>query len=285
VQSHLQEFIDFLNFEKGASKHTVSNYKRDILQFFKFAKDKNIDREFFKKYLDQMEDKGYSPSTRMRKQAALKTFFHYLIAEDKIKEDPSADLKLPKLGRRLPKAISIAEVFSIIKSAVKNKRDFAIIELLYATGMRASELISVQLNDVNLDAGFIKCTGKGDKERIVPVGEAAKKAVEEYMKNERPTLLKGRTQDTLFIDRNGTQMSRQALWNIIKKYVLKSGIRLKTSTHTFRHSFATHLLERGADIRTVQEMLGHSNIATTEIYTAVSRERLKKIYMNAHPRA
>src|SRR3989339_649764 len=176
MQSHLQEFIDFLNFEKGASKHTVSNYKRDILQFFKFVKDKKVDRELFKKYLDQMEEKGYSPSTRMRKQAALKTFFHYLIAEGKIK-------------------------------------------------------------------------------------------------------------DTLFLDRNGTRMSRQALWNIIKKYVLKSGIRLKTSTHTFRHSFATHLLERGADIRTVQEMLGHSNIATTEIYTAVSRERLKKIYMNAHPRA
>ena len=285
MQTYLQEFIDFLNFEKGCSKHTTSSYKRDIDQFFKFAKGKDVERELFKKYLDYLEDKGFSPATRMRKQASLRTFFNYLLAEGKIKEDPAADFRLPKLGVRLPKALPIKEVFGLIKSSAKNKRDFAIIELLYASGMRASELISLELNDINLEAGFIKCRGKGEKERIVPVGDAAKNAIQKYMQEERGKMAKGDSVVALFLDRNGTALSRQALWNLVKKYVKKSGIRGKTTTHTFRHSFATHLLERGADIRTVQEMLGHSNISTTEIYTAVSRERLKKIYMKAHPRA
>ncbi len=285
MQKYIQEFIDYLNFEKGCSKHTLSNYKRDIDQFFKYLKTREPDRESFKTYLEHLEDVGFSPSTRMRKQAALKAFFHYLTAEGKIKNDPSADFKLPKLGIRLPKALSVGDTFSLLRASAKNPRDLAIIELLYATGLRASELVSLQLNDLNLDAGFVKCIGKGEKERIVPVGEAAAKAISTYINEERPKLMKREGENTLFIDRNGTVLSRQALWNIIKKYVKKSGIRAKSSTHTLRHSFATHLLEHGADLRTVQEMLGHSNISTTEIYTSVSRERLKKIYMKAHPRA
>lgn len=281
----LQEFIDYLNFEKGCSKHTLTNYTRDIKQFFKFLKDKEITRELFKTYLDHMERLGFSPATRMRKQAALKAYFHYLLAEGKIKSDPSADFKLPKLGNRLPKALTLNDTLALLKSSAKNKRDQAILELLYATGMRASELINLELNDVSIESGFIKCFGKGGKERIVPVGETAKEYLDKYIKEERPKMARNESETALFLDRNGTKMSRQALWDIVKKYVLKSGIKLKTSTHTLRHSFATHLLEHGADLRSVQEMLGHSNIATTEIYTSVSRERLKKIYLKAHPRA
>ncbi|MBI5700680.1 site-specific tyrosine recombinase XerD [Candidatus Saganbacteria bacterium] len=282
---YLQEFLDYLNFEKGFSKHTLSNYKRDIQQFFKFIKGDELNRETFKKYLDHLENIGFSPATRMRKQAAMKAYFHYLLAEGKTKVDPTADFKLPKLPIRLPKALSLNDIYSLLKSASKNMRDTAILEMLYAAGLRASELISLELNDVNLDAGFVKCMGKGEKERIVPIGEMAKNALEHYIKEERPKMLRNESQTALFLDRNGTKMSRQALWDIVKKYVIKSGVRSKTSTHTLRHSFATHLLEHGADLRTVQEMLGHSNISTTEIYTSVSRERLKKIYLKFHPRA
>ncbi len=285
MKEHLQDFLDYLNFEKGCSKHTLTNYKRDIDQFFKFIKVDDPNRETFKEYLDHLEEIGFSPSTRMRKHAALRAFFHYLIAEDKIKVDPTADFKLPKLGIRLPKALTLNETYSLLKSSVKNSRDLAVIELLYATGLRATELVTLQMNDINLEAGFVKCMGKGEKERIVPVGQAAIQALTEYVTNERPKMLKREGENTLFLDRNGTKLSRQALWDIIKKYVKKSGIRSKTTTHTLRHSFATHLLEHGADLRTVQEMLGHANISTTEIYTSVSRERLKKIYLKSHPRA
>lgn len=285
MQQYLQEFIDYLNFEKGCSKNTLSCYKRDIEQFFKFSKERLMSRETFKSYLDHLEKQGFSPSTRMRKQAAMKAFFHYLLSEEKMSVDPSVDFKLPKLGIRLPKALTMNDTFALLKSSAKNKRDLAILELLYATGLRASELVGLELNSVNLEAGFIKCYGKGSKERIVPIGESACDALDKYIKEERPKHIKNESENSLFLDRNGTKLSRQALWDMVKKYVLLSGIKLKTTTHTLRHSFATHLLEHGADLRTVQEMLGHSNISTTEIYTSVSRERLKKIYMKAHPRA
>jgi len=285
IRLFLQDFIDYLKFEKGCSNHTLSSYERDIQQFFKYLGAKNPDRETFKKYLDHIENLGFAPATRMRKQAALKAFFHYLLSEGKLKTDPTSDFKLPKLGVRLPKALTFQDTITLIKSAAKNKRDLAVLELLYASGLRASELISLQINDINLEAQFVKCFGKGGKERIVPVGEIAKNALKDYIETERPKHLKKETETILFLDRNGTSLTRQALWELVKKYVKKSGIKLKTSTHTLRHSFATHLLEHGADLRTVQEMLGHSNISTTEIYTSVSRERLKKVYLKSHPRA
>ncbi|KAF0133741.1 MAG: integrase/recombinase XerD [Candidatus Saganbacteria bacterium] len=277
------EFIDYLNFEKGYSKHTLSNYKRDLKQYFKFLNNKEADREMISRYLKKLSDYGYSPSTIMRMHATLKSFYHYLMAEGKTKEDPTADFKLPKIGHRLPKALSIKDTFQLIKSSAKNPRDAAILELLYATGMRASEIIGLNVFDVNFQASLVKCLGKGEKERIVPLGDMAKKALNKYIEEIRPKNIKD--DKPLFLDRNGTRLTRQSLWNMVKKYVKKSGVKEKTTTHTLRHSFATHLLEKGADLRTVQEMLGHSNIATTEIYTSVSRERLKKIYHDAHPRA
>lgn len=281
-----QEFIDHLNFEKGYSPHTLQNYKRDLEQFRDFLRGRTADREVVQVYLKKLTDAGFTPSTIMRKHATLKSYYHYLLAEGKVKIDPTADLKLPKIGKRLPKALTIKEVFELLKAPAKKQvRDLAILEMLYASGLRSSELIGLDLSDINLQASFVKCLGKGGKERIVPVGEAAKDAVGKYLKEVRPKLVRKDSEKALFLDRNGTRMSRQALWELVKKYVKLSGIKSKTSTHTLRHSFATHLLEKGADLRTVQEMLGHASISTTEIYTAVSRDRLKKVYLKAHPRA
>jgi len=281
----IHEFINYINFEKGYSRHTISNYKRDLKQYAKFLDSRMADREIVQAYLKKLNDLGYSPSSIMRKHAALKSFYHYLLAEGKIASDPTFDLKLPKIGQRLPKALTIKETFDLLKAPAKDPRDSAIMELLYATGLRASEVVGLNLFDVNLQASFLKCLGKGGKERVVPIGDMAKRAIEKYLKDIRPKFSKDENEKALFLDRNGTRLSRQALWDIVKKYVKKSGIKSKTTTHTLRHSFATHLLEKGADLRFVQEMLGHSDISTTEIYTSVSRERLKKIYMNSHPRA
>ena len=281
----IHEFINYLNYEKGYSRHTLTNYKRDLKQFKKFLGSRSSDRLVVQAYLKKLTDLGYSPSSIMRKHAALKSFYHYLLAEGKILTDPTSDLKLPKIGQRLPKALTIKETFELLKAPAKNPRDYAILELLYATGLRASELVGLNLFDVNLQASFLKCLGKGSKERVVPLGDMAKRALEKYLKDIRMKSVKDENEKALFLDRNGTRLSRQALWDIVKKYVKKSGIKSKTTTHTLRHSFATHLLEKGADLRFVQEMLGHSDISTTEIYTSVSRERLKKIYMSSHPRA
>ena len=282
----IQEFLDYLKLEKGYSPHTISNYQRDLKAFSKFLKEKTADRDLVQVYIKKLSDHGYAATSMMRMHAALKSFYHFLLAEGKIKVDPTADLRLPKIGKRLPKALSIHDVFELLKApAKKDIRDSAILELLYAAGLRASELTGLDMGDINFQASFIKCFGKGGKERVVPVGEAAKVMIEKYLKEIRPMMAKRGNEKALFLDRNGTRMSRQALWDIVKKYVKLSGIRAKTTTHTLRHSFATHLLEKGADLRTVQEMLGHASIATTEIYTAVSRERLKKVYLKSHPRA
>lgn len=283
----INEFLEYVKFEKGFSLHTQQSYQKDLKQFRLFMRGRGaVSREKVSEFMKWMGQRGYSPTTIMRKLAALKSFYKYLRSEDKVKHDPTADIRLPKTPKRLPKALNERETLDLIKGARGQLRDKAILELLYATGLRASELIGLKLQDVNLEASFLKCFGKGGKERIVPLGEFAKIALEKYMKEERPAQeKKNREKEALFLDRNGTRLSRQALWEIIKKYVKRSGIRSGASTHTLRHSFATHLLEHGADLRTVQEMLGHANISTTEIYTAVSRDRLKKIYMKAHPRA
>jgi integrase/recombinase XerD len=286
MQEQVNEFLAFLKFEKGASPHTISNYQRDLKQYEAFLKGRISDREFVKAYLKKLSDEGFSPSSMMRKHAALKSFYKYLLREGKISLDPTNDLKLPKIGKRLPKALTIKDVFTLLKApAKKHPRDLAILELLYASGLRASELIGLNLQDLNLNSSFVKCLGKGGKERLVPLGETAKAALEIYLKETRPGMVKDGNVQALFLDRNGTSFSRQALWDIVKKYVKLSEIRSKTSPHTLRHSFATHLLEKGADLRYVQEMLGHASISTTEIYTGVSRERLKKVYLSAHPRA
>ena len=291
MKESIKDFLSFIRVERGFSDNTIKSYNKDLSQFTKFArlnKPRSVDREEIKSFLEHIHNKGFSVSSIERKLACLKSFFHFLLREGKIVKDPTQDFKLPKKAKRLPKALSISETIKLI-AAPRGKdfmhlRDAALLEVLYATGMRASEVVSLNLSDINLDVSFIKCFGKGSKERIVPFNNTALKALKEYMDNGRPMFPK-KDKEALFIDKNGKRLSRQGLWLITKKYVKATGVKSKTSPHTLRHSFATHLLERGADLRSVQEMLGHSDISTTQIYTSVSRERLKRMYKKAHPRA
>lgn len=291
MKNQIKDFLDFIRIERGYSKNTTISYRKDLSQFVRFAKvekPKKIDRDTITSYLEHLYNEGYSVSSTERKLACLKSFFHYLVREGVIEADPTVDIKLPKKAKRLPKALSIAETIRLV-SAPKGKthislRDAALLELLYATGMRASEAVGLNISDINLSVSFVKCFGKGSKERIVPINKITLQAIKDYLEKGRPKFPK-KEKEALFVDKNGGRLTRQGLWLIIKKYVKKSGVKGKTSPHTLRHSFATHLLEKGADLRSVQEMLGHADISTTQIYTSVSRERLKKMYNKAHPRA
>jgi integrase/recombinase XerD len=291
MQDLIEDFLDYIKIERGYSDNTVQAYRRDLEQFSKFAKNEGLrstHRETVKRYLEHLHDEGAAVATIERKLASLKSFFHYARGEEKAKEDPTADFVLPKKLKRLPKALSFSEIDRLLASARGKTplalRDTAVMELLYAAGLRASELIALNISDINLSVAFVRCLGKGNRERIVPVGKLALAAIKEYLDSGRPKQ-PIKDQEALFLDKNGRRLTRQGLWLMVKKYMKKTGIRSKASPHTLRHSFATHLLEKGADLRSVQEMLGHADISTTQIYTSVSRERLKKIYLKAHPRA
>jgi integrase/recombinase XerD len=282
----LNDFLSHLDYERGYSRNTLTSYKRDLSRFILFLKGLNIrtpesvTRQVISSFITKLSALGLKASSIERSIASIKSFFGFLIREGKVKSDPTADIKMPQKSKKLPKALSMEEARILVESP-KDLKDKAILELLYAAGLRASELVNLTLNDVNLDVGFIKCSGKGGKERIVPIGEQASKSIKEYIEKERPK----KDIENLFIDNHGHKLTRQGLWFIVKKYVKIAGVRGSATTHTLRHSFATHLLEHGADLRSVQEMLGHSDISTTQIYTSVSRERLKKVYAAAHPRA
>jgi integrase/recombinase XerD len=288
MEKFLKDFLDFVKIERGYSENTVAAYKRDLDQFQKFSQKKKVDREIIKSYLEHLYNDGFSVSSTERKLACLKSFYKYLIREGKLDKDPTVDIKLPKKAKRLPKALGIGETIRLISSPREKGhisiRDVALLEMLYATGMRASEIVGLNISDINLSVSFVRCTGKGSKERIVPINKITLKAIKEYLEKARPEFPQ-KDKDALFLDKNGKRLSRQGLWLVVKKYVRLSGVKGKTSPHTLRHSFATHLLEKGADLRSVQEMLGHADISTTQIYTSVSRERLKRVYNKAHPRA
>ena len=220
---------------------------------------------------------------------SVKQFFKYLLSEKVLSEDPTAHIKTPKMKKAIPGVISLDDVESILaapdESTPEGLRDAAMLEILYATGIRVSELIGLKLNDVNFELGFVVVYGKGSKERVVPIGDKAKDKLLAYLRDSRPALLKGRESKALFVTRRGAGMTRQGFWKIIKAQALRAGVTKKISPHTLRHSFATHLLERGADLRTIQIMLGHSDISTTQIYTHVESERLKEIHKKYHPRS
>ncbi|MFH1710044.1 MAG: site-specific tyrosine recombinase XerD [bacterium] len=286
MEKLIEDFLSHLKFERGYSENTTSSYKRDLVHFEKHLDQLHVSsvvsitRPVVSSFVTALVGMGLDASSVERHIAAVKSFFAYLIREGQVKTNPTSDIRLPKKSKRLPKALTMKEAKNLVESP-KSVRDKAIMELLYATGIRASELVNLTLDDVNLEVGFIKCFGKGGKERIVPIGAVAVSVVREYVSSYRPKT----TSNILFLDKRGKQFTRQGLWFVVKKYVKLSGVRAGASTHTLRHSFATHLLEGGADLRCVQEMLGHSDISTTQIYTSVSRERLKRIYQSAHPRA
>jgi len=291
----LKSFLEYLSVEKGLAKNTIEAYKRDLTSYFYYLRTKNIlnincvNTTTIVSYLLLMQKSGKASSSISRACAAIKSFYQFLFKENMIKEDPSVNLDAPKLEHRLPKVLTIQEVEKLLSQPDMTNllgiRDRSILELLYSTGIRVSELTSINIDNVNLEAGFLRCIGKGSKERIIPVGAITLNYLRQYMSYARKQLLNGKESKILFLNRQGKTMTRQGIWKLIKKYSKQAGISKKITPHTLRHSFATHLLENGADLRAVQEMLGHADISTTQIYTHLTRNKIKQVYDNTHPRA
>lgn len=295
MNDYLNEFLDYLAVERGFSRNTLEAYRRDLSQFYQFLsrvckKEKisgSMPPELIEQFLGSL--KNFKMTTITRKLACLKSFFKFLMLMGYFKKNPAKIIEFPKTGRALPRALSKEEVdrlLAAIEGSTPTKlRDRAIFEFFYATGMRASELVGLNLEDINLEVRFVRCFGKGSKERIIPIGKIAAGALKKYLSEARAYFKPLPEEKALFLNHSAGRLTRQALWQSIKAYLKLAGIARSASLHTLRHSFATHLLEGGADLRLVQEMLGHASIATTQIYTGVSRERLRKIYAAAHPRA
>lgn len=291
----LEQFVHFLKVEKGLAKNTVEAYHRDIFFYLMFLRRQGIccwedsRQEHILQYLLLQRRAGKSSASLARLTASLRNFYKFLWAEKRISHNPAQDLPTPKRDQRLPHVLTTAEVDALLNAPRRDTplglRDVAMLELLYATGMRVSELVSLRVSDLQLEMGFIKCIGKGSKERIIPVGQLAVAAVDAYLTRGRSHLLKGKTSDVLFLNARGEPLSRQGFWKLIKRYARQAHITKPITPHVLRHSFATHLLENGADLRAVQEMLGHADISTTQIYTHVSHAKIRDTYRSAHPRA
>ena len=284
-------YLDYLAVEKGLAKNSLTSYRTDLMKFSEWLDDKPLDRvkrQDIVRYFQSLRSSGISARSVARALAALRGFFRFLVRERHLKHDPTENVENPKLWTTLPKSLQPSEVEALLAApdlkTADGLRDAAMLELLYATGLRVSELIRVEVENVELDAGFLRTFGKGSKERIVPFGDSARKAITAYIERGRPELNR-RNDPHLFLTNRSRPMSRQTFWMKIVKYARQAGIRSHISPHVLRHSFATHLLENGADLRSVQLMLGHSDISTTQIYTHVSRARLQKLYDQFHPRA
>jgi integrase/recombinase XerD len=291
--TYLPIYLDFLAVEKGLAKNSLSSYATDLRRFGHWLSDQSIDLERVErihlvKYFQSLRAAGISARSVARALAAIRGMFRFLVAERHLKADPTENLENPKLWTTLPKSILPTEVEALLAApdcaTADGLRDAAMLELLYATGLRVSELIKVRLDDVVMDAGFLRTIGKGSKERIVPFGDAARDAILRYRESGRPDH-DNHADPHLFLSRRGRPMTRQSFWMKIVRYAREAGIKTHISPHVLRHSFATHLLENGADLRSVQMMLGHADISTTQIYTHVSRARLQRMYEQYHPRA
>ena len=295
MANYVEEFIHYLAVERVLAPTTMESYGRDLQQFHLYLKNSNLElirdssRNIILNYLNALQAKGRAVSTISRNLAAIKSFYQYLVRQRYLEKDPAANLESPKLEKKLPKILTVGEVEELLKQPNNfmpgGIRDKAMLELLYATGIRVSELISLNSADINLDMGYIKCYGRGSKERVVPLGSIAAKCVQEYINKGRPKLVRTYDETALFVNHHGNRLTRQGFWKIIKKYAQEANITKDITPHTLRHSFATHLLENGADLRSVQEMLGHADISTTQIYTHITKNRLKEVYDKAHPRA
>ena len=287
-------YRDYLTIEKGLSANSITAYGTDLASYINYLSDNGIeeirdaDTTAILGWLVYLTRQGLSAKSRARYLVSIRGFYKYLAAEKLITANPLKDIDIPKTGRHLPGVISVNEVEALLNACEattpKGQRNLAMMEIMYGAGLRVSELVFLKVVDVNLDAGLVRVMGKGAKERIVPIGSKAKDAARLWLDQGRPMALKQLSSDFLFIARAGQPMTRQAFWKIIKKYALVAGIVRPISPHTLRHSFATHLIEGGADLRSVQTMLGHSDISTTQIYTHISREYLIKMHHEFHPR-
>ncbi|NLD44752.1 MAG: site-specific tyrosine recombinase XerD [Chloroflexi bacterium] len=300
MQQHIDNFLSSLREEKGYSNNTIVAYRNDLGQFEQFLAEHNstsswnqVRKQHLVRYVNSLkQDREYASATVARKVAATKSFFHFLLERGVVHDDPTADLDSPKVRKYLPTSLSEEDVARLLKAPlrynnVRSLRDSALLELLYATGMRVSEIVDLDVENVNLPSLSVHCTSKGprSKDRIIPIYPRAADALRRYLTEGRPKLLRDDQESALFLNHRGHRLTRQGLWLIIKKYVDDVGIKAAVTPHTLRHSFATHLLNGGADVREVQGLLGHANISTTQVYAQLSQERLREVYDEAHPRA
>ena len=300
MQSSVDEFLDYMTVERGVSPNTLSAYRSDLAQLIEYLKTncfngngggwEGVDEDMMSQYLLHLHALEYSDTTRARKVASSKSLFNFLVDEGIVTRDPTENISSPRIGRSLPDTLSAEEVDSLLVSASKQEtsdgmRDQAMFELLYASGLRVTELVSLNIADLDLEQGTVRCLGKGSKERLIPVHSGAVAILRRYIDEARPSFIKNTTERALFMNRRGQRLSRQGFWLILKAQSKRAGITKKITPHTLRHSFATHLLQGGAPLRHVQELLGHSSITTTQVYTHLTSEHVRTEYDKSHPRA
>jgi integrase/recombinase XerD len=293
----INNFLNYLSVEKGYSEHTIAAYRNDLTGLADFTKKQNINawsgfnRQNMLSYLLDLKERGYVATTMARKVAAARSFFGFLVSEGTVKTDPTENMSSPSVGKALPKPIPLNQVRLLLEQPAKlptaeAKRDRVMLELLYASGMRISELVALNLGDVNTEGDyFVRCFGKGRKERIIPLYEQIALTIKKYIEEDRPRLAHGKKETALFLNARGERLTRQGFWQKLKEYVKSAGLDAQISPHTLRHSFATHMLSGGADLRSVQELLGHANISTTQVYTHLTTEHVRRTYDKSHPRA
>ena len=301
MKEDIEKFLTYLSVEKGFSENTLAAYRNDLVQMSGFVQENagrrhfspswaNFTRQMMLSYQLQLKERNYANTTLARKVAAAKSFFKFMVAEGHLKDNPTENVTSPNVGRLLPKPISIAQVRKLLEQPTKlstpeAKRDSAMLSLLYASGMRVSELISLNVGDVDTKEDFVRCFGKGSKERMIPIARKASVTVQEYHEEARPKLAHGKGEKALFLNRRGGRLTVRAIHTIVRRSAAAAGITRRVSPHTLRHTFATHLLDAGADLRAIQEFLGHSRLSTTQRYTHVAADQLMKVYDAAHPRA
>ena len=301
MKEDIDNFLNYLAVEKGFSENTTLAYRNDLYQLASFVEEEaakrglppswaSFSRQGMLSYLLDLKERNYAATTVARKVAAAKSFFTFMVAEDKIKDNPMQDVPSPRIGKSLPKPLSISQARLLLEQPAKlstpeARRDKAMLELLYASGMRVSELVSLNLGDVDIESGFVRCFGKGHKERLIPIHQQAASAVREYLEQARPKLAHNKEERALFLNPRGDRLTRQGFWQKLKEYAKSANLEADVTPHTLRHSFATHMLSGGADLRYVQEMLGHANISTTQVYTHLTSEHIRRSYEKSHPRA
>lgn len=295
LQKHLDQFLNAIAVERGVADNTLAAYSRDLQRYLAFlekqgfSSPREVSLSHLQAFLVSLRDSGLSPRSAARAISALRTFHRFLAGQGYVKSDPTALLRTPRVPRSLPNVLSGDEVERLLQApdtgTPRGLRDKAMLELLYATGLRVSELVSLSLTAIDPTVGFVRCMGKGAKERVVPVGSSAITWLKEYLTGGRPSLTAGKETSVLFPGRGGRRLTRQAFWKSVRSYAGRAGISKRITPHTLRHSFATHLLEHGADLRSVQLMLGHADISSTQIYTHVGRARLREIHERFHPRS
>ncbi len=301
MKEDIDSFLTYLAVEKGFSDNTSAAYHNDLSQLASFVEEDaakrgstpswaNFNRQGMLSYLLNLKERNYAATTQARKVAATKSFFSFMVAEGRLKDNPTDNVGAPNVGRHLPKPISHPQVMKLLEqpdklSTPEAKRDSAMLHLLYASGMRVSELMSLNLGDVDTQDDFVRCFGKGHKERLIPIYRRAALTVGEYIKETRPHLARNDEEKALFLNRRGERLTRQGFWQILKGYAKSAELDADITPHTLRHSFATHMLSGGADLRSVQELLGHANISTTQVYTHLTTEHVRRTYEKSHPRA